>query len=677
MTVKAPFAFARINRRVWFPEWAELVSHDVPFADGYCGSIEFDFELLTPLLVGGPRRRATAEAPGEVWPFRLPDGRYAVPASSLQGMVRNVLEVATFGKLAPFVDDLRFGLRDITPNVTGKALYGNRIARKSENIIYPRTKAGWLVRSPDGPRPLIVRCELARIEHSEVAKLPLPNACGDLLDVLERNGRFSERRGEQWSKEAPQRYEALLGPRPHSKDALNIDVTVEAAAPHEHSRGPVFYARCRPGGPTRGTLVITGKPLGTVKPDGSRRLHTKHLEFVFHSPDRSGAASSSEAELVEAGVWRDFLSIHRPDVGSGKSINPNWAYWQDDFLRGLPVPIFYLEEKGKIRALGTAFMLKMAMPLSTHDLLRNSSRSHVDRDRYDLPSLIFGASRRSHRTALKKRASFDMAVATIPAGMKALVKTRHGVALLNPKPNYYPIYVRQHPYLSQRLPEEAPYATYASLPGPEAANRTPELAGVKIWPATYNCYLTPTEGTPPTMLRELNALPVGTRFERVMLRVHNLRAVEIGALLWALTFGQKETLNGRAGGLCHKLGMGKPFGLGSILIEIAAVDLLPNDGRHVPDRQQFVRTFEDTMEHVYSTMANDSGRKWAQSPQVLALLKSANPELQDDRSLTYLDGFAGYAAARRNNEFLGAYVPEDGELPRENGESDSADRADR
>ena len=33
MTVNAPFRFARINRWIYTPAWAPLVSHDVPFAD--------------------------------------------------------------------------------------------------------------------------------------------------------------------------------------------------------------------------------------------------------------------------------------------------------------------------------------------------------------------------------------------------------------------------------------------------------------------------------------------------------------------------------------------------------------------------------------------------------------------------------------------------------------------
>src|SRR5688500_2374848 len=115
MSVFAPFRFAPIHRWVYLPEWGPLVSHDVPFKDGLSGEIELEIRAETPLLVGGPRRKPTEKSEGEVWPYQLPDGRFAIPPSSLQGMIRSILEIATFGRLGPWIDDRRYGIRDLTP----------------------------------------------------------------------------------------------------------------------------------------------------------------------------------------------------------------------------------------------------------------------------------------------------------------------------------------------------------------------------------------------------------------------------------------------------------------------------------------------------------------------------------------------------------------------------------
>ena len=56
MTVNAPFRFARINRWIYTPAWAPLVSHDVPFADGLSGTATVKVVAKTPLIVGGRRR---------------------------------------------------------------------------------------------------------------------------------------------------------------------------------------------------------------------------------------------------------------------------------------------------------------------------------------------------------------------------------------------------------------------------------------------------------------------------------------------------------------------------------------------------------------------------------------------------------------------------------------------
>lgn len=103
MPVRAPYAFVPLSDKVFFPDWADLVSHDVPFKDGWCGEVEIEINTVTPLVVGAERNRLS-NGGGDVRPFCLPGGPYAIPGSSLQGMIRNVLEIATFGRIGPFMD---------------------------------------------------------------------------------------------------------------------------------------------------------------------------------------------------------------------------------------------------------------------------------------------------------------------------------------------------------------------------------------------------------------------------------------------------------------------------------------------------------------------------------------------------------------------------------------------
>ena len=39
-TIKAPFNFVPLSDKVFFPDWADKISHDIPFEDGVSGTIE-------------------------------------------------------------------------------------------------------------------------------------------------------------------------------------------------------------------------------------------------------------------------------------------------------------------------------------------------------------------------------------------------------------------------------------------------------------------------------------------------------------------------------------------------------------------------------------------------------------------------------------------------------------
>jgi hypothetical protein len=320
MSVSAPFRFAPIHRWVYFPEWGPLVTHDVPFRDGWSGEIEFDITAVTPLLVGGARRGPTDALEGEVWPIQLPDGRWAIPPSSLQGMVRSILEIATFAQLGPWIDDKRFGIRDLTrPAEPYYQRRLNEVSPSSHSIkVDPRVKAGWLRRRDDGEFEL-KRCELARLEYSDLVQLT-----GVKLEKWRRKSNVVER--YSWVEE-PQR-----------------SLKVEAKERHPHRNGKLSIAYRKVTGlqgVTAGRIVLTGNPSDPPRDPGRP---SKHLEFFFFD-------EASESQIM-------------PD--DGRPINPNWAFFWNEgypgeapFKKGGWMPIFYLEDTNdqyRIESFGLAFM---------------------------------------------------------------------------------------------------------------------------------------------------------------------------------------------------------------------------------------------------------------------------------------------------------------------------------
>ncbi len=647
--VMAPFRFAPVPRAVFFPGWAERVSHDVPFSDGLSGEIILSIEAVTPLLVGGARRKATEKCAGEVWPVRLPDGRYALPGSALQGMVRSLLDVASFANLAPFVRDRRYGVRDISGSATGRRLYGDRLTSKNDTRITPHSQAGWLVRR--GARDAdLIPCEHARVGIDVLAQLARAAGRPDPKPTLEQR------------RDAPARYAAFLGVAEGQVLArrsvldLTLPINEPVEHPHQNRSIQIRYRLAGEGAPTACTLVLTGKPQA-----GTGGGHKK-LDFAFFAPDRTGALGHRHRRLaVPDDVWRDFLLIHEPPVDSGQKANPNWALWKPAFDRGEPVPVFWLEDENDgISALGTAFMFKLAMPLSTHDLLRNSSADHRLDAPPDLPSRIFGSVAGREGAGLKRRASFDWAVATLPHGAELHRGEREAV-LLAPKPGFYPFYIRQPTAAGNRLPNGHTWAVYMEQDGGGPETKRPESAGVKIWPAHGHGVRIPqpAENVGNKVKNRLNALPAGTRFEGCRLRFHNLRPAELGALLWALSFGD---LRGEKD-LVHRLGMGKPLGLGMIRIRVQSARLLPNGD--LPESAQslegLLAAFTQEMESFHQAKG---GGAWAASPQVKALLRAADRQANAALDLSYLGTPEAHSQLRREGRMLPPYVDGVGEIPR-------------
>ena len=111
---------------------------DQPYPDGLSGTFTVEVEALTPVLVRGET------ASGQEATFaKAPNGDYAIPGSSLRGMMRNVLEIAAFAKMGR-VADRRYGVRDLH----NRPLYIEKMAAikkdRGQSVLVPQVCAAWL-----------------------------------------------------------------------------------------------------------------------------------------------------------------------------------------------------------------------------------------------------------------------------------------------------------------------------------------------------------------------------------------------------------------------------------------------------------------------------------------------------------------------------------------------------
>jgi len=566
-SIDAPYSFVPLAKWVYTPKWAGLVSHDLPFRDGLSGHLDLTIIAETPVLVGREQQPATTNAPGEVHPYQLPDGRYALPGTSLKGMIRSVVEIASFSRMA-MVDDQRLGVRDLTP--AARPFYGNFLTKtvdKKRKIYEALSKAGWL--SFDTAREcwLIQPCDYARVEHSD-------------LTVYRGTPRINLKDYET----AQNKYAAWSKP-------LDIQFDYGSVEPHPHSGDKFLVYRKVSNlgsGSTTGTLVFTGQP-----------SPGKHMEFIFFN-------NASHSIQIPENVFRGFLDVH--DQKTGNATQTAW----DDWKGKAQIPVFYLEERdksGTVASLGLAQMYKLAYRHSIHDAIRHSSEKHLDGGGDDLANLLFGRVGDTPADCLRGRVTFHHAIAE---GDDIQPQTQPATILNSPKPTYYPSYIRQPSAQGNRIPEGKGYATLM--------NDQCEIRGWKRYPAR------PTEQAQVQILTVeqmdntavqviLHPLPAETTF-RARMSLHNLKPEELGALCWALTWGGTEELK-------HSLGMGKSFGFGQLSITIDKSYLRPNQPNgSVPKweecRDAFIKLMDDTHQLVFNKI-------WRNSDQIKTLLGMADP----------------------------------------------------
>lgn len=595
--ISAPYNFVPLAKWVYLPPWGSAVSHDVPFQDGYCGEIHYTLKAHTPLLVGGPRTPASSQKAGDVYPFKLPDGRYAIPGSSLKGMLRNVVEIAAFGRMRQ-IDSIRPALRDIT----GRHVAASYMA-KLANV-----KAGFLVKrsrptgngEAEAPPCEIIPCNMARLEHRALEEAM------SVQETIFTKGLSTGAKYERWQELCKE------------KERDPASIIFKCRRPGEDA-----YALFDESGNYQ-----NGMPVFTGQISDSKKRGGKHRDFIFYD------AREHEAKIsVSATAWRDFLSIYGNDEPNvSRKSGSSWSgYWKQRYFNGERVPVFYIEEESgcgkQLRAFGLAYLLKIPGDFSTRQLLQHSAPAHAQSPGstcgYDLADLLFGAvDEESSDASLRGRVFCETAVA-----LGTPQEEEQGPVILGgPKPSYFPNYLT-HPASapSWKLSREAQYVTYI---GSTQSGAKPTLRGFKRYPVRPDPSIPPRQDTGGNKAVQvlLHALPKDTQFDgRVVF--HNLKCEELGALLWALTWGGDQELR-------HSLGMGKPFGFGQISIELkhSQSRLFPNAAdtqRHAiclneKIEDELMNAFSEAMDVVVKHYEK-SGLSWSETPQLRNLTAMATP----------------------------------------------------
>lgn len=637
VAVTAPYNFVPLSEHVCIakdldPALEGIPSQDHPVEGGLSGRIDLTLTAHSPILVNWSEGSDNPKRFGSI------DGVPHIPGSSLRGMVRNVLEIASFGRMG-FVDDARTSLRDLNA-VTD---YRSNFTRTHGAKTYESTVFGGWLQIVDG-RTVLIPCDYARVDHRDT----LSN-----LSVLRNEGfrkRLESSTLDTTLAENVQRV-FLEGTAASLDCSLWVD---DSPKDYTHSANTLRYRKAAPSAETllpgpatrkSGTLVFTGMPSAK-----------KHMEFFFFD--------EKTPENLPEEVMCLFLDVHERQ----EKVSPTWRWRQATLVAGGRVPVFFIRDGGRIRQIGLSMMFKMASECSIHSVIANTSREHLsgnDTPRIDLVTRIFGRIDGGSATttapghgSFRSRVSFGWAGAVANTWREGREISVH---LQRPKPGFFPSYIRQHDLADTRgdrlvmLVDKgtdnrgrkkddtyAAYRTYMNWSG--KAKGQEMIRGWKRYPVlnNRNPHL-PAEGSETSGLVPIEAGPAGNPRFTACIRYHNLHPVELGALIWALTWGGDASLR-------HSLGMGRPLGWGQLGI---TADLSP-------EQRGAVNSFEAAMEKWAAGNAIRGG--WARSIQIRQLKAMADPAIGDrNRNLLkqmVLDpgnSVNGFVTAKKQGQVLPEY----------------------
>ena len=393
MAIYAPYNFVPVDDKVFFPEWGNSISHDIPFEDEKSGYLTVCIEAKTPIFVRNGNNRDEVRTSENYKLFSsTPDGEFFIPATAIKGELRTTLSILSFGKLS-IINNKRYAIRDL------------RNRKYLEQINSNNIHCGWM--SFDASRKNIIISDRGiprRISHRQIDEKYNTTFCSIFSNpsTLKNEAKRS----------SLYKYELL---RNQSLTNNFSELRVNNSNTVDNRK----FVKFDPNG-TPGTLVLTGQA-SRRDPSKSGQNNGKYYEFVFMQKE---IASYTFDIFEENGLYEDFCFIYKD--------SKEWNYWHNKMSNGESIPVFFLVIDNKIQHLGLSFLYKLPFRNRINAYLGNAHSS----TRRDLADCIWGCL--DSNDGLKGRVSISHAMC-----LKSITFPEQNPYCASPKPTYYPIYLNQ------------------------------------------------------------------------------------------------------------------------------------------------------------------------------------------------------------------------------------------
>ncbi len=565
---KAPYNFVPLNDVVIE---APLDKKDRPCDfDTYhekrlTGVVDLAIETQTPMYIRDSMTEAeVAKEDKEVNSnFFSPSGNLQIPGSSLRGMVRSMVEITSFGKFGDF-DERKLYYRSIPD-----ANYRQKMA-DSNPAYRPKAKAGYLKK-----------------EGGKFFISPASEVEGITFYRVEDN----DLRGKN--------IKINMGKTTYA--TTKIIFKNDTPKVHKNHRTPLFYGKVRdiknypadnntPAGWHSGYLVRTGW------------IPRKHMQWVI-CEDSANKSNGAAKLYIGKNLERDYKNdVNRDD---GADLFAQLAKHREG------VPCFYItNESGDIASFGQTGMFRLAYEKSIGEHIPNEL---LNEKIIDFAEAIFGNEKTFAGRVFFEDAFLDEEKASVEMGEK------FPQILSGPKPTTYQHYLIQtndNAKVNKRTKRNG--QIIYSLKDLADYNKANYIRGNKLyWHKSGE--VSRWTGDPQKVAEDqkkekskrqhtcINPVHKGKTFVG-KIRFENLSPEELGALLFALKLPDN---------CYHKLGMGKPLGLGSIKItptlkvsdrDKRYKDLFAEwqtDSQATENPDEYIKTFENYVLEKLQTEGSD------------------------------------------------------------------------
>jgi CRISPR-associated protein (TIGR03986 family) len=502
----------------------------------YSGWFECILTTETPCFIRGPvsaRNLAQGKEAKEDPAFFSLDGQTPrIPASSLRGLFRTLVEIGANARLGAITDQ-RLVFRAVDTTRLGE-LYRRRIMHEDQkNWFTPNVQAGYIRKWSDGewyiqPATQINGTTWCRISHKRL---------NEIRDELQ-----------------PWRPDKLKNPR-------KIYV-YPSAYDYQEVRGGflrIRYARA---------LRASAKPapgLHEAVLIESGKILTKRSEAVIFAPDKSKNSPDSWLPLCYKDrngnpVELDKDYINQLTEAQKLLLGPQGVLqdWH---------PVFYLtDENGQLVFFGHTLMMRIPYRHTILDKVPANFRTE-GKPSIDLAEAIFGYTRpagNKTNIAFASRVSFSDGIyqGNLSDPFEREIKPK---VLSTPKPTSFQL------YLMQPNPDEKE----------KLLNYDDEDAQIRGRKLYWHKGVVSIDDVEERDKEKLKHVKQYTRIRAVkpaaafkfLVRFDNLRPSELGALAWVLQLAADQRYR-------LKLGMGKPYGMGAVRIN-SSLHLLDRRGRYL------------------------------------------------------------------------------------------------